>query len=654
MKGLIRERRRNFSALVLVSLILLVMLIPVFARGQEKPEVSRIVVGGDNNYPPYEFLDSDGRPSGFNVDMIRAVAEAMGLEVEIRLGPWAEVRRAAESGKIDMLQGMFYSEKRTQRLDFSVPHTIVYHTVFVRKGSTGIRSPEDARGKEIIVQKGDIMHDYVLENRLSDKVIAVNSPEDALRLLSSGKHDCAFIAKMQGLYLVNRFRLSNLAAAGKPFSPREYCFAVTKGNAGLLGRLNEGLGIIKATGKYKEISDRWLGVLEPPGIPRDRLLKYLSGALALFLFILSCAAFWFWSLKKQVALRTKELKREISERQMTEEALRDSEEKYRSIFENAVEGIFQTTPEGRYLSVNPALARMYGYNSPEEMVAAVTDIQAQQYVVPGDRLRLKEAYAAHGFVEGFETRMYRKNGQPIWISMSSRAVRGGDGALLYYEGTALDITERRKAEEQIKASLNEKEVLLKEVHHRVKNNLQIVSSLLNLQLQQLDDPVARETFRTSMDRIKSMALIHDRLYRSESLSSIYFPGYVNDLVRDLVGAYSMGRGISPRLDVDPLHFDIDRAIPVGLIINELASNALKHAFPDKDGGTVSISLHREDDLVTLLVSDTGIGFPETLDFRDTPSLGMQLVIALVEQLEGTIELARSDGTEFRITFKSTD
>ena len=646
------DNRRSFQVLIYLSAIFLMTIIPVFAQERQHAESSRIIVGGDNNYPPYEFVDSGGKPSGFNVDLVRAVAEAMGLEVEIKLGPWAGMRRAVETGRVDMLQGMFYSEKRTQLLDFSIPHTVVYHTVFIRKGSPGIRSLEDVRDKEILVQRGDIMHDYVLENSLSNKVITVDAPEDALRLLASGKHDCALLAKMQGLYLANRFRLSNLTTAGKPFSPKEYCFAVKKGNEGLLHRLNEGLGIIKATGRYREISDKWLGVLEPPGISKDTLIKYTFLILALFLFLLSCAGFWFWSLKQQVALRTKELKKEVTERERTAEALRESEGKYRSIFENAVEGIFQATPEGRYLSVNPALARMYGYDSPEEVIALVTDIQAQQYVVPEDRLRLKEVYAEHGFVEGFETQIYRKDGSVIWISMSSRAVRDPDGVVRYYEGTALDISERKRAEEQIKASLGEKEVLLKEVHHRVKNNLQIMSSLLNLQIQYLNDPATREIFRTSMDRIKSMALIHDKLYRSESLSSIYFPGYVSDLVRDLVGAYTMGKGIALNLDVDPVLLDMDTAIPLGLVINELVSNALKHGFPGGSGGTVAIDLHREDTRVTLSVTDDGIGFPQELDFMNTPSLGMQLVTALVEQLEGTIELKRGEGTKFTIAFKA--
>ena len=627
---------------------------PVCAGTAAGTEGSRIAVSGDNNYPPYEFLDSAGEPTGFNVDLIRAVADAMGMEVEIRLGPWADVRKALETGKVDMLQGMFYSEKRALTVEFSIPHTTVYHTIFVRKGSGRIRSLEDLKDKSVLVQKGDIMHDYVQESRLSRKIIPVAAPEDALRLLASGKHDCALLAKTQGLYLINRFKLSNLTTAGNPFSPRQYCFAVRKGNEPLVARLNEGLGIIKATGRYKEIHDKWMGVLEPPGVSRTAIIRYALLALIIFLLLAAFAVFWFWSLKRQVALRTRELKKEITERERTGKALKESEEKYRSIFENAVEGIFQSTPEGRYLSVNPALARMYGYESPEEMMGAVTDIEAQQYVQSEERARLKDIYEARGFVEGFETRIYRKDGTPIWVSMNARVVRKQDGGILCYEGTALDISERKQAEARLKTSLAEKEVLLKEIHHRVKNNLQVMSSLLNLQSQHLSDTNARDMFKMSMDRIRSMALIHDKLYRSEDLSRIYFPGYVRELARGLMSTYSLGRPIALDVNIDPCSFDIDTAIPLALVLNELVTNSLKHGFPGERDGMVAIGLAVSDNSMTLTVSDDGIGFPSDLDFRNTGSLGMQLVITLVEQIEGTIELKEGPGTAFRIIFGSKD
>jgi len=211
--------------------------------------------------------------------------------------------------------------------------------------------------------------------------------------------------------------------------------------------------------------------------------------------------------------------------------------------------------------------------------------------------------------------------------------------------------ERMRAEEALQANLREKEVLLKEIHHRVKNNLQVMSSLLNMQSQHIHDSRDVDAFRASMDRIKSMALIHDKLYRSENLATIYLPDYVRDLAQGLLQTYGLGKGSELKIDVAPIIFDIDTAMHLGLIINELLSNSLKHAFRENMKGDIVVDIHKKGEEVEMLVSDNGVGFPADLDFMDTPSLGMQLVTTLVEQLEGAISLSRERGTAFRITFK---
>ena len=218
-----------------------------------------------------------------------------------------------------------------------------------------------------------------------------------------------------------------------------------------------------------------------------------------------------------------------------------------------------------------------------------------------------------------------------------------------------EIEERTRAEEEARVALNEKEILLKEIHHRVKNNLQIISSLLNLQSGYPSDLKSVEVLRTSMDRIRSMALIHDRLYHSRSLAHINVADYVKDLVSGLASSYSTGRSIMVDVDIDSsFSVNIDTAIPCGLLLNELIANSLKHAFPGRDEGVIFIGLTREGAKYSLIVSDNGIGFPADKDFKEADSLGMILIVTLVEQLEGTIDLDRGvKGTEFRITFSTT-
>lgn len=216
----------------------------------------------------------------------------------------------------------------------------------------------------------------------------------------------------------------------------------------------------------------------------------------------------------------------------------------------------------------------------------------------------------------------------------------------------IDITARKLAEAQIQASLREKEVLLQEIHHRVKNNLQVISSLLDLQSQQIEDSVMLEVFRESQNRVKSMALVHEKLYQSKNFAKINFPEYTESLVNYLFKAYELHSGnVILELDIDEVALNIDTAIPCGLIINELVSNALKYAFPDNRSGKVTISLHSEPyQHFTLTIKDDGVGLPMDWDFQTVRSLGLQLVKVLTKQLKGTIEITRSPGSQFRVSF----
>jgi two-component sensor histidine kinase len=219
-----------------------------------------------------------------------------------------------------------------------------------------------------------------------------------------------------------------------------------------------------------------------------------------------------------------------------------------------------------------------------------------------------------------------------------------------------DNEEKARLYTQVRGSLKEKEVLLKEIHHRVKNNLQIISSLLSLQSDRIQDKQVNQLFRDSQNRVRSMALIHEKLYQSSDLTRIDIKGYIQGLSSYLVRSFAAeARGVTFRVEVDDISLGIDEAIPCGLMINELVSNSLKYAFSDGRQGEVCIRFHaQEDGRMHLEVSDNGAGLPESIDFRDTTSLGLQLVNSLVNQLDGTIELDRSCGVEFRITFRETE
>jgi two-component sensor histidine kinase len=228
-------------------------------------------------------------------------------------------------------------------------------------------------------------------------------------------------------------------------------------------------------------------------------------------------------------------------------------------------------------------------------------------------------------------------------------------ALALRNPQALEQTIAERAEAQIQAALREKELLLKEIHHRVKNNLQVIYSLLSLQSEYVRDERSLELFRESQNRIKSMALIHQELYKSGDVETVDFAAYVRDLVANLFRSYGVRAPvIRTRIEITDVFLPLQTAIPCGLILNELVANALKYAFPAGQPGEIHIAFHPDPAAgFILIIADNGIGLPTDLDFRNTESLGLRLVVTLTEQLQGAIERLPESGTAFRITFPGT-
>jgi PAS domain S-box-containing protein len=341
---------------------------------------------------------------------------------------------------------------------------------------------------------------------------------------------------------------------------------------------------------------------------------------------------------------------DITERKRAEEAVRRSEALLHAVMKTTSDPVYVKDRQSRILMCNPALEKVVG--KPAVEIIGKTDSEYYENPAIGQALRENDLRVMEsGRSQSTEEVAGTSDGYRIFLS-SKAPYRNESGEVIGIIGISHDITERKQAEEKIRASLKEKEVLLKEIHHRVKNNLQIISSLLFLQSSRTEHPGAVSALQESRARVKSMALIHERLYQSPDLASVDMGEYTRNLVSDLRHSYRTGDGLVRfTLNLEDIPLDIAEAIPCGLIINELVSNALKHAFPNGKKGEVTIQLQRGSaNRVTLTVSDNGIGFPEHVDFHKSPSLGLTLVNSLIDQLDGTVELDRSGGTAFTITF----
>lgn len=341
---------------------------------------------------------------------------------------------------------------------------------------------------------------------------------------------------------------------------------------------------------------------------------------------------------------------DLTERRLAEQALRESDERFRRLLEATEEGI-AIHDNGLILDANERLASMFGYELYEIVGMNIIELTA-----PGSRDDVIKKIVA-GDDRAFETPAIKKDGTEICVEIIGRAAHfQGKRAKVSIIRDVTERTrieqERRRAEEQIKASLAEKEVLIKEIHHRVKNNLQIISSLLKLQSSTVKDSEVQEYLKISRDRVQSMAIIHDKLFHSKELTHIDFSSYLKQLTSHLLNSYGANPDkIKLRLKAESVFLDIDTAVPCGLLVNELVSNSLKHAFPNGRRGEIIVEIFRDsENKINLTVKDNGVGFAGDPHDLRSASLGLQLIDSLSRQLGGTVKFDTSSGTCYSIKF----
>ena len=350
--------------------------------------------------------------------------------------------------------------------------------------------------------------------------------------------------------------------------------------------------------------------------------------------------------------------RDVSARHKAVEALRESEARFRMIVENVGDfALFQMDANGVISAWNVGAERLLGYAEAEMMGQPFERIFTPEDVAAGRHLQEIETAREQGSSED-ERWHIRKDGSRFFASGVLTSVRDSAGRLRGFTKIMRDVTERHHAERQLheqqrqlRQSLAEKDVLLKEIHHRVKNNLQIIASLLSLQSEFVEDAEGKKMLTEMNTRVRSIASIHELLYAAGDFSRIEFSRYVNNLVRDVIALNGKrATQVQVAIEAEPLLVQLTEAVPCGLIVNELLTNAFKHAFPEGRPGQIQVVFHAADSECLLEVADDGIGLPEYIDPRSTNSMGFQLLHLLIQQLNGTLAVTRETGTRFAIRF----
>ncbi|WP_206756845.1 PAS domain S-box protein, partial [Planktothrix sp. FACHB-1355] len=344
--------------------------------------------------------------------------------------------------------------------------------------------------------------------------------------------------------------------------------------------------------------------------------------------------------------------RDITDRKQAEDALRASEQRFHAIFNLTFQFVGLLSPDGILLEVNQSALDFGGLQRSD--VVGRPYWEAQWWAISAatqNELKNAIARAAMGEFVRYEVNLQGAGNTLATIDFSIKPVKDERGKVIMLIAEGRDISDRKQAEELIKASLIEKEVLLREIHHRVKNNMQIIYSLLRMQARRTSDDRIAAILKDSQDRIKSMALVHEKLYRSQDLSEIDLEEYVQSLAASLFSSYGVSGNIVIESKINQFFLDIDTAIPCGLILNELISNSLKYAFPGNAQGKIEVEFYVEENKNNVLIfKDNGIGLPADFDIETATSLGLKLVKRLVSQLDGTIDIDTSNGTQFRIAF----
>ncbi len=330
------------------------------------------------------------------------------------------------------------------------------------------------------------------------------------------------------------------------------------------------------------------------------------------------------------------------------EKLSESEKRYQTLFEQSPDGILLMDTAGKILEFNETANRQLGYSRGEFEKLSLSDIDVVSSL---EELQVKIGKFLEMGQSEFETKHRTKHGEVRDVNILTKVIVLSGRPVLH--SIWHDISERKEAERKIKQSLQEKETLLREIHHRVKNNMAVVSSLLYLQAKKINDDAVRSLFEESQQRVKAMALVHEKLYHTENLSSINLKDYITSIVSEIVSLYRIDTAaITTDINVEDVELDLESAVPCGLIINELLTNAFKYAFPDNRKGILSVHLKKTDDTYTLTIKDDGVGLPEGFDYERSNTLGLQLVNVLTGQLDGSLQIKPDKGTEAVVTFKS--
>ena len=593
-----------------------------------------IRIGMSPVFPPLKFSEK-GVIKGIEPDYLNLLSEYTGIQFEYVICDFPVMDAKVKSGEIDMFIS-FYIPECFEYMTLTEPLMDFKQVIITRTDAPFMSGIGALKGKKVATVKGVKLYDKILSPYPEIEVVQVGTMEEMFRAVSESKADALMSKTYYAGYVMQNYH--NLKIAGiADLPPEPYYYAVRKDYPELVGILNKAISSIPRE-KHDAIAQKWFSVRLEYRPNWSEILKWAGMIGGCFLLILGLLLVW-----------NRRLAREIEKRKQAEEALKESELKYKELFErmSSAVALYEAVDDGEdfvFRDFNSAGETIEKVNREDIIGKRVTE------VFPGVKefgiFAVFQRVWKTGELEYFPAMLYKdEHGNGTWRESWVYKLPGGEIVAVYN-----DITFRKQAEDQIKKLLSEKELLIREVHHRIKNNMNVIMSLLSLQSDTLQDPSAIAALEDAKNRVRSMMILYDKLYRSADFREISAKEYLTSLIEEIVNNFSNRGLVTIETQIDDIILDAKMLSPLGIILNELLTNAMKHALIGKENGVIAVSLSIKDNHATLVVHDNGVGIPESVDIANSTGFGMQLVNILTEQIEGTMTIEQENGTKFILEF----
>jgi two-component system sensor histidine kinase EvgS len=637
----------------------------------------RIIVGGDEDYPPYEFLDENGEPAGFNVDLTRAIAEEIDVEVEILLDEWSTTYNRLLSGEIDIIQGVFYSLQRDAHLSFTQPHTVIRHVIVTRAGEyEEVANLEDLKGHTILVMQDDIMHNRLQELEMESEAMPVGSQQEALIRLSRGEGDCALVADMPALYFIDKLGLSNLVIGENVLSPDYGYAALDSRDDSLLLEFSDGLSALRANGIYREIHNRWFAVYDEQATAPQVLKTFAFIFIPLGVIVL-LSLLWSYSLRNKVREKTRELEHEVAMKQAAEKRITAQTERLNITLRSIGDGVITTDTDGKIQLINRVGEQLTGWSQKDARGKPLPEVFQIIHEYTGEAMAnpVERVLATGEVIElANHTMLISRDGRRFIIADSGAPIRDAESRIVGVVLVFRDMTEDIRIQEKMQqaAKLDSIGVLAGGIAHDFNNLLSGIFGYVQLAAESAGD---REKVRQYLDEV--MAIFGRAKSLTQQLLTFSKGGLpkreskdVGKIIKQSSSFSLSGSNISCTFEMDEHLWpcDVDE-YQIGQVIDNLVINA-QQAMPG--GGTITITAKNaqlfEDNTylldagfyVHITVADTGIGIPQSIlnrvfdPFFTTKQrgtgLGLATCYSIIGKHDGTITVYSTpdQGTVFHI------